>query len=399
MSNAQVLDLVDLRPYRPRLDEHFPVYRDLVDHLAAFDDTHLHPDDPTSHVLAACAGYAYAETASTLLDPDLPRGINAVSAAMTRLGLPGCRCRIIAEQVDAMLIRSTAFVVQSADARVVIVAYRGTEPSDLINWGTDLDVHSRERTRVRLAGTAVDDLHAGFHRNVRATAFEVLRTLRRAMAGRSIYDTDTDGDGDGDASLRAGAAGTTRAGGAGRRRGASARPPALYLTGHSLGGAMAVILGLRIMADPVYAELRRALRAVYTFGQPMIGGDGTAAAYTAVVDPAPIARFVYRQDPVPHLPPATVGRYRHIGREWRYGGGWTDTTGRPVGQMLSTLGFAGALAAFPLGQVRPLGRLFPYTISDHFPHYYIDALAAAGVCEFGDDELSAGPDGRRRPPR
>jgi hypothetical protein len=386
VSNAQVLDLDDLRPYRPRIDENFPVYRDLVDHLAAFDDTHLHPDDPTSHVLAACAGYAYAETASTLLDPDLPRGINAVSAAMTRLGLPGCRCRIIAEQVDAMLIRSTAFVVQSADARVVVVAYRGTEPSDLVSWGTDLDVHSRERTRVRLAGTAVDDLHAGFHRNVRATAFEVLRTLKRAMAGRSIYDTDGDGSDGSDGSSRG-------------RRDAAARPPALYLTGHSLGGAMAVILGLRIMADPVYAELRRALRAIYTFGQPMIGGDGTAAAYAAVVDPAPIARFVYRQDPVPHLPPATVGRYRHIGREWRYGGGWTDTTGRPVGQMLSMVGFAGALAAFPLGQVRPLGRLFPYTISDHFPHYYIDALAAADICEFGDDVLSAGPDGRPRPPR
>lgn len=373
VSNAQVLDLDDLRPYRPTIDDRFPVYRGLVDHLVAFDETHLRPDDPTSHVLAACAGYAYAETASTLLDPELPQGINAVSAAMTRLGLPGCRCRIISEQVDAMLIRSTAFVVQSADARVVLVAYRGTEPSNIISWGTDLDVHSRERTRIRLAGTAVDDLHAGFHRNVRATAFEVLRTLQRAMAGRSIYDTDTDGD--------------------------AARPPALYLTGHSLGGAMAVILGLRIMTNPVYDELRRALRAIYTFGQPMVGGDGAAAAYAAVVDPAPIARFVYRQDPVPHLPPATVGRYRHIGREWRYGGGWADTSGRPVGQMLSTLGFAGALAAFPLGQVRPLGRLFPYTISDHFPHYYIDALAAADVCEFGDDELSAGPDGRPRPPR
>jgi hypothetical protein len=94
----------------------FPVYANLAGKLTKAS---AHPDDVVAHVLATCAGYAYS-------DADI------VTMIMARLGLDGNRCRMIAQNVDAMLICSTAFVVQSHDGRVVIVCYRGTEPANFL---------------------------------------------------------------------------------------------------------------------------------------------------------------------------------------------------------------------------------------------------------------------------
>lgn len=45
---------------------------------------------------------------------------------------------------------------------------------------------------------------------------------------------------------------------------------ALYVTGHSLGRAMAVLFALSLIGDEELSSLAERLRAVYTFGQPLV---------------------------------------------------------------------------------------------------------------------------------
>jgi Lipase (class 3) len=356
-----------MRPFKEKgAHPHFPVYPRLPDDLV---DAKTHPNPTVAHVLAACAGYAYTE-----VDRTGRQRQNMVSTVMARMGLAENRCRVVAEYVDAMFIRSTAFIVQSMDGRVVIVAYRGTEPTNLISWLTDVEVHAKDPAKIVLAGgsggSSSFDVHAGFYRNVRATRYEVLNTLKLALAGRSILGDDEEPVG-------------TRPG-----------LEALYLTGHSLGGAMAAILGLMLMTDPDYRDtIGRRLRAVYTFGQPMIGPSSLGAAYDRI--PAehrvPVLRYIYRNDPVPRVPPRQTGSFAHFGNEYRYDGNWRETSDLPVTQAKDVTGFGQGAVEFLLEQVPGLHRLihFPYSLADHFPQHYIEALTPAGtpLSEFGDHRL------------
>src|SRR5262249_7939062 len=146
--------------------------------------------------------------------------------------------------------RSTAFLVQSASGRVAILCYRGTEPTDLIGWMADADVMP-ERMTYRI-GDPRATVHAGFYRNVRATRYEAPPALKRACHGLSVRAALPD----------------------------EVVPPrmdaleALYVTGHSLGGAMAAMMGVMLRHEGKFrhdGDLTARLRAVYTFGQPMIG--------------------------------------------------------------------------------------------------------------------------------
>ena len=100
--------------------------------MLAGADAKEQPVAKIAHTLAVTAGYAYSD-AGTL------------AMMMTRLGLERAYCREIARSVDAMFIRSTAFLIQSADGQVVILCYRGTPPLDLISWLLDADVTLPDR--------------------------------------------------------------------------------------------------------------------------------------------------------------------------------------------------------------------------------------------------------------
>jgi hypothetical protein len=106
----------------------FPLYRNLVDTLiAAHDRLTAGANATVAHVMATCAGYAYADAAT-------------MSTMMLRAGLESHRCVRISQVVDAMMIFATAYVVQSQCGRVVVVVFRGTEPANLGNWLADIDV-------------------------------------------------------------------------------------------------------------------------------------------------------------------------------------------------------------------------------------------------------------------
>lgn len=348
ISDSAAPSLKALRPLKPAITTAFPVYKDLV---AKLTDTDAHPDDTAAHVMATCAGYAYARA-------------ETVAMIMARMGLEENRCRMVAQYVDAMFICSTSFLVQSSDGRVVILAYRGTEPANAINWLTDADVHP-DKVAVPFSGTSdTYAVHEGFYRNVRATRYEVVTALQHALEGRTVT-------GGADAGLQP--------------------MQALYVTGHSLGGAMAALMGIMLVTEPAYGKLSEKLRAVYTFGQPMIGSPELAGACDKDGFLGPnVLRYIYRHDVVANLPPKDSGEFAHFGREYRFEGTWPwRYHAQNTGQMPSVLGILESPLAFVTRQLDRLRNFeFKYSLDDHAPQHYVSRLTPPGTpTEFGDDQL------------
>jgi triacylglycerol lipase len=84
----------------------------------------------------------------------------------------------------------------------------------------------------------------------------------------------------------------------------SGRGKPLFITGHSLGGALAMLYAAKWSPAP---------RAVYTFGQPRVGDARFRDFYNATLG-ARTWRVVNEEDIVPRIPSALAG-YRHAGNE------------------------------------------------------------------------------------
>jgi hypothetical protein len=368
--------LSTLRPTKPTSSATFPVYHDLEASLA---EEQQQPDKKSpatvAHTLAVAAGYAYSDA-------------KTVSMMLARMGLQDNHCLKVEMSVDAMFIRSTAYLIQSSDGSVVILAYRGTEPTNVINWLTDADVHPdkiafsfpRDTKAADPAKSSLPPdakaapaesyaIHAGFYRNVRATRFAVIAALERALDGRSVLDDDPE----------------------------SPRPPmekpmtTLYLTGHSLGGAMAALMAVMLSVEPDYIErFARIFKGASTFGAPMVGSPEFANACAAnTFLHRNVVRYVYRKDLVPHLPPSDSDAFQHFGREYRYDRAWKETSNKPIEQMGDLVGLIEAPLGFVASKFRLLrGIPFRFSLDDHGPQHYISAITPDKVPnEFGDAYL------------
>ncbi len=352
----------ELRPGKSPETATFPSHPDIVATMAKDGLEHPHPD--IAHVLATCAGYAYSDAGT-------------VSMMMTRMGLENSRCREISRSVDAMLIRSTAHVVQSRDGRVVIVAFRGTPPFDAVSWLLDADVYpERVAAAADTKGEKRDfEVHAGFYRNVRITRHEVVNALQLALNGKSILGETTD------SSFQ-----HTPCADASKPESAM---ESLYITGHSLGGAMAALFtSMLLMSDePIYQSLAAKLRAVYTFGQPMVGLKSFVSSAEERFHDAnvPLLRYVYKKDPVPGLPPLETGHFKHFGDEYRLGSDGRWEQGKSS-TSLSLGGVADSIVAYGASKIPVLRNVpFHHRLDDHFPHHYVSALIPEGSTdEFGD---------------
>lgn len=348
LSESVAPSYAHLRPFKRERATGFPVYPDLQDKLLS---ARKHPDEELAHALGVCSAYAYAE-AST------------VAMIMARMGLEENRCLMIHEFVDAMLITSTAFLIQSRDGRVAILCYRGTPITSFDTWLTDANI---EPTKIDLpspSGALVGYVHGGFYRNVRSTRFEVLNALKRAMAGESVLS----GGGKLESKLQA-----------------------LYITGHSLGAASAATLALMLTVEPSYKAIAKLLKAVYTYGGPMVASPELAEdCDTHRFLRERVIRYVYANDVVPQVPPAESGRFRHFGTGYQYkpkgdGGEWVQNDA-PRKQLRNPLSLAVAPLTLLAGDLSLMRHLkFHASIRDHLPQYYIAALTPPGVgSEFGD---------------
>lgn len=103
----------------------------------------------------------------------------------------------------------------------------------------------------------------------------------------------------------------------------SKRP--LWLTGHSLGGALAMLAA--------WLFRRRFLRVhqVYTYGAPMVGNEEVARAYDRELG-GRIFRFVNLLDPIPRLPTLSLvgNAYCHCLKEMTFAGPVADSAASAV---------------------------------------------------------------------
>jgi hypothetical protein len=138
------------------------------------------------------------------------------------------------------------------------VAFRGT--ADLRNWLTDLDC---ELTRVGSCR-----VHRGFYEAMKAVEPDLVTRLAEMQDAR------------------------------------------LWVTGHSLGGALAMLWALWA------AQSGYDIAGVYTFGQPRAGDAAFSRLYDSKLR-ACTWRSVHAEDVVPRVP-WLLGRYRHAGHEVFY---------------------------------------------------------------------------------
>jgi hypothetical protein len=339
----------ELRPFKPERTATFPVYPDLVETLVSAE---TYPDDTVAHVMAVCSAYAYS-------------GVETVAMMMARMGLEQNHCVMIDEYVNVLFITSTSFLIQSKDGRVVILCYRGTPPTSLITWLTDANIDPTHIAIPAPGGSREGYVHSGFYRNVRSTRYAILGALKRAIDGHSV-----------------------RPGGGKLAN----KLQALYITGHSLGGASASMLALMLVVEPAYQQpIVSRLKAIYTFGGPMIASPELARdcnQHDFLRER--VIRYMYANDIVPQLPPAESDPFAHFGTGYQYkpkgdGGSWQQNDA-PRKQLRNLLDIAAAPLSVLAGDLKLTRRLqFHASLRDHLPQYYIDALTPPGVrSEYGD---------------
>jgi Lipase (class 3) len=319
---------------------------DLTDRLLRPDSllkTGQNPDPCIAYALAALSAYAYSDE----------RTVMEVAA---QLGLVGYTSKTYQQFVDVMFIDSTAYLLRSADGRVAILVYRGTNLESLINWLVDLDVDP-EKVEIEFHDQPTRfKIHRGFHRNLLATFDKIVAELEGAL-GQHSAAADSDG------------------------KATPGHEPleALYITGHSLGAAMAAMAALLLRTDAKHQPIFDKLKAVYTYGQPMIGDHRLAKRCDEPnVLRHKLIRYVFGHDCAAQLPPRASGDFAHFGREFRHPSNETDgdwRESRNTGQMRNLVELALLIPSFVARQFRRTRRLpFGASADDHLPWHYIATL-------------------------
>jgi hypothetical protein len=273
---------------------------------AEFHFAHIVPDWPQGEV-------AY--------DPDMAKKLAAVSAwsysdletfqnkLSIDLGYPRGDYVEISVKNDAMLVQATAQVIRSYDKKTAIVCFRGTELVNVVNWLTDVTVRKENFHEYYV--------HSGFLRNLKEVWDGPKGILAHLLQPAKMPSTYTDYTVD-PVDLEHDAL------------------EAIYITGHSLGGAMAGLAALDLNKNERYAALWGKLKGAYTYGQPMFSGCEKRDELQGLMGGV-LFRHVYQNDIVPHLPPLSVGLFDHVGSERRnYSGemnddAWILRQGGPLG--------------------------------------------------------------------
>ena len=155
--------------------------------------------------------------------------------------------------------KTAAFVASNQDH--VVIAFRGTEPLEIENWITNLSYAYHHR---KVGGGHV---HGGFWDAWYTVRDKIIKRLERTYKNKQT----------------------------------------IWLTGHSLGAALATLAGRDLPA-------RFRATGVYTFGSPRCGNPDYSKAYEKTN--ITVRRFVNETDIVPHVPlQGLFGRYRydHVG--------------------------------------------------------------------------------------
>lgn len=184
---------------------------------------------------------------------DSPANINAWNCAKCPQ-YPMTNVKVFSNSVGDI----QGFTGYSAKTNSIILSFRGS--SNIQNWIINLSI-----TQVAYAKCSGCKVHNGF-----LTGYNLVKNtvISQLQALHSLY-----------------------------------RNAKIYATGHSLGGAFAVL------ATPDIKEAFGSITGLYTFGQPRVGNAQFAAWFPSVTA---TIRVVHYADIVPHIPPAANG-FAHEG--------------------------------------------------------------------------------------
>jgi hypothetical protein len=307
-------------------------------------------DAEVAYCLAVIAAWTYSELSTfqlKLRQYDLPAGwvIEEISA-----------------KNGPLLIFSSAFVLRNDENNTMIVSYWGTEPLNILNWATDFNVELvKFDRRARAAGALQPLVSRGFYDNTQATAGEIASRIVDFIKGYKAT----------------------------KNRGPR---PRIYITGHSLGAAMATLFGaaLYTMEDEAGGFLSTYMHGVYAFASPAVGDASFRTwAESSHHDDLPysklVTRFRFARDPVPTIPAQSM-LYVHIGQEF-HGGRW-PRKGYPLATAFAPCANTQAANAFSYIWIL-VGIVFSYlfrrvmewpcrclaSIEDHGPNNYVNCAA------------------------
>jgi len=176
---------------------------------------------------------------------------NQILRQLQAWGFPAADCRVFST--------NTAQVLAAVNEEMIIVAFRGTEPGKLADWLVDAEIIQKP-WRDFFGEPDLGRVHHGFMRNAAFIWEQLSQFVAGARAGRQ----------------------------------------ALWITGHSLGGAMALIAG----AAFAFAE-HQPVNGIYTYGQPRTGNRAFVVKSNQRLR-AVTFRVVNDRDLVPHVPPMFI---------------------------------------------------------------------------------------------
>jgi hypothetical protein len=280
-------------------------------------------DSQWCYALSQIAGWSYSE---------LP----VLVQELAYYGFKGATVTQFAMKNEPMLIVATAYVVEKNG--VAVLAFRGTELANIVNWMTDANtaLYAFEGKKPDAA-----QVHSGFYANVEAIWGDVFGYLGPKIEAGEIVD--------------------------------------LYITGHSLGAAMAALAAAQIYRSNFKNRCARwdaALCGVYSFAQPSVG-DAKFAERIGSQFADRLFRHIFDEDVVPCLPPKAVDAdFVHFGRrffapsndgQWQAGGEDRRASLAELGSVFIDLLVRRVDILRGLDQ-----RFLRFSIDDHSPRGYID---------------------------
>lgn len=202
----------------------------------------------------------------------------------------------------------------AANEQIIVVAFRGTEPTHLRDVLADAQFH-------KVQGP-LGQVHRGFLHAFELIKDDMLNTIQKFRDKNS--------------------------------------PQSLWCTGHSLGGALAVVASARLLVDG------HKVNGLYTFGQPRVGDDTFATECTRRLA-GQYFRFVNNNDTVTRVPPREFA-YAHAG-DVRY----VDSNGC----IQADISFWNQFLDRVKGRMEDFLKPGPDGLKDHGMRHYLERIANA----------------------